>query len=201
MSHWRLFYHLVWATRNRVPLLVEAKTVQVLERSLETVCREHRLIIHAIGSMPDHVHLALSIPPSVPISVAVQQLKGDRVIFSTTQCSRQATRSSHGRQSMVCTRSASGHCPRLSRMFAINKFGMPNHDAGLIMKPPNDCSMADVASWRAMAPVNDVSGSLQGPDSVPEGLRGAQRGLQSSAPSTSLPLLLTGWRRIARVSF
>jgi putative transposase len=77
MSHWRLFYHLVWATRGRVPLLAEDEAVTMLERSLKAICREHRLLIHAIGTMPDHVHLAVSIPPTVAISSTVQHLKGE----------------------------------------------------------------------------------------------------------------------------
>ena len=89
MSHWRLFYHLVWATRERFPLLVERSTVQTLERSLEATCRDLHLMVHAIGVIPDHVHIACSIPPSLSISDVVKRLKGasshrlNQTIFAT----------------------------------------------------------------------------------------------------------------------
>jgi putative transposase len=76
MSHWRLFYHLVWATRDRHPLLSDPLVIEALERSLEGICQDLQIKVHAIGTMPDHVHLACSIPPSHSIADAVKRLKG-----------------------------------------------------------------------------------------------------------------------------
>ena len=75
MPRWRLFYHLVWATRGREPLL-DASAARTLERSIRATGHEHRVIVHAVGIMPDHVHVALSIPPSIAISTLVGRLKG-----------------------------------------------------------------------------------------------------------------------------
>jgi putative transposase len=75
MPRWRLFYHLVWATRNRAPLL-DAVATRTVERSIRATCHEHRAVVHAVGIMPDHVHVALSIPPSVAISTFVGRVKG-----------------------------------------------------------------------------------------------------------------------------
>ena len=75
MPRWRLFYHLVRATRNRAPML-DVDAARAVERSIRATCHEQRAIVHAVGIMPDHVHVALSIPPSIAISTFVGRLKG-----------------------------------------------------------------------------------------------------------------------------
>lgn len=75
MPYWRLFYHLVWSTKRRAPL-IDATIDDLLRRSLSAKCHDLKIVVHAIGTMPDHVHLALSIPPSIAIATAVGQLKG-----------------------------------------------------------------------------------------------------------------------------
>ena len=76
MPHWRLFYHLVWATRGRYPLLGAPEAVRLVEHSLAATCAELNVMVHAIGVMPEHVHLACSIPPSLAIAEVVKRLKG-----------------------------------------------------------------------------------------------------------------------------
>ena len=75
MPYWRLFYHLVWATQGR-EALIDDELVPVIERSLRTSCLEQRGIPFAAGVMPDHVHVAAAIPPSVAVSRFVGRLKG-----------------------------------------------------------------------------------------------------------------------------
>lgn len=75
MSYWRLFYHIVWATKDREPLLNDAR-VGVLTRSVQAICTEQRALFHALGGMPDRVRIAVSIPPTITIAAFVQRLKG-----------------------------------------------------------------------------------------------------------------------------
>src|SRR5829696_8284905 len=75
MPYWKLHYHLVWATRERLPLIGEAED-QAIRRSFELTFADLELIPHAVGVMPDHVHLAVSVPPKVVVSEAVRRLKG-----------------------------------------------------------------------------------------------------------------------------
>ena len=75
MPYWRLFYHLVWSTARREALLDEAMAGTV-ERSVRTTCRDRGAILHAVGVMPDHVHIAVSIPPSIAVATFVGRLKG-----------------------------------------------------------------------------------------------------------------------------
>lgn len=76
MAHWRLFYHLVWATCERYPYLGNAEAARTVEQSLGATCRDLHIIVHAIGTMPDHVHLACSIPPGLAIADVARRLKG-----------------------------------------------------------------------------------------------------------------------------
>ena len=75
MSHWRLVYHILWATRGREPLL-DAAMARTLGQSIRATGHEHRAVMHAVGIMPDHVHVVVSIPPSIAIATFVGRLKG-----------------------------------------------------------------------------------------------------------------------------
>jgi putative transposase len=75
MSYWRLFYHLVWATKNREPLIDDDVQAGV-ERSFHLTSNDLGLIVHATGFMPEHVHLSVSIPPTIAIAEVVRRLKG-----------------------------------------------------------------------------------------------------------------------------
>jgi putative transposase len=76
VSYWRLFYHLVWATKGRAALIDDDRLV-VIERSIRASSLKMGGIFHALGAMPDHIHVAVSIPPRIAISRFVQQLKGE----------------------------------------------------------------------------------------------------------------------------
>jgi putative transposase len=75
MPYWRLYYHLVWATRGREPL-IEEREERIIRRSIQASLDKMRVIPHAVGVMPDHVHIAASIPPSVLVADVVKHVKG-----------------------------------------------------------------------------------------------------------------------------
>jgi REP element-mobilizing transposase RayT len=75
VSYWRLYYHIVWGTKRREPLIDDVR-VAVIQRSMRAACHEAGAVVHAIGPMPEHVHLAVSIPPRLAIAAFVKQLKG-----------------------------------------------------------------------------------------------------------------------------
>ena len=75
MSYWRLYYHLIWATKGREPLIDGDRGV-ILRRSVQASCYELGARCHAVGFMPDHVHVAVSIPPKVAVSEALANVKG-----------------------------------------------------------------------------------------------------------------------------
>jgi putative transposase len=75
VAYWRTFYHLIWATKKREPLIGEQER-SIIERSMKTTCDELDMIPHAVGFMSDHIHVAVSIPPKIAAADVVKRLKG-----------------------------------------------------------------------------------------------------------------------------
>ncbi len=75
MAFWRLYYHLVWATKNRQPLIDnqrEARLYPYIVSKADSV----NCIIHALNGTPDHIHLIVSIPPKIAVAEFVKRIKG-----------------------------------------------------------------------------------------------------------------------------
>jgi putative transposase len=71
----RLYYHVVWATKNRTPLL-SPHLRPLLFEVIGEKCRALGCQLHAVNAVEDHVHLALEIPPALAVGNAVGQIKG-----------------------------------------------------------------------------------------------------------------------------
>jgi len=80
MPYWRLFYHFVFGTRNREPLIAPA-----WENSLHNViaakATELEAFVYAVGGTEDHVHLIVSVPPKIALSTFIGQVKGNSSHF------------------------------------------------------------------------------------------------------------------------
>ncbi len=80
MPFWRNFGHLVWATKNRAPLIqptIEGDVYACLvAKAAELGC-----YVYAVNGLPDHVHMVLSIPPKHSVSNVVKHLKGNSSHF------------------------------------------------------------------------------------------------------------------------
>ena len=75
MPYWKLYYHITWATFERHPLITpECKAI--LHTTLFTKARELKVVLHAAGSVADHVHVVVSIPPVLSVAACVKHLKG-----------------------------------------------------------------------------------------------------------------------------
>jgi putative transposase len=75
MPFWRLYYHIVWATYNREPLIVP-ELEQELYSYLTGKVVALESILHAIGGTSDHIHVVVSVPPKVALSAFIGTLKG-----------------------------------------------------------------------------------------------------------------------------
>jgi len=68
--------HLVWHTKDNLPLLTETIEPRahhfVRKRLLDTP----GVILHAIGGIENHVHVCITIPPTVLFSELIGQIKG-----------------------------------------------------------------------------------------------------------------------------
>lgn len=70
-----LRYHIVFSTKNREPWFTPENERQIWEY-LGGVARDNGMQSVVIGGYNDHVHVLVAIPPTVPVSKAVQMLKG-----------------------------------------------------------------------------------------------------------------------------
>ena len=75
MAYWRLFYHLVWATYERMPL-IDDNVEPLIRGVLRSKAKELGIFIHESGMVEDHIHMVVSIPPTLSIADVVSQLKG-----------------------------------------------------------------------------------------------------------------------------
>ncbi len=74
MPYWQLFYHLVWATKARAPLIttdVEAQVHHLLRQKMIDL----EAVVFALNGMPDHVHVVAAIPPKISVSHFIGQIK------------------------------------------------------------------------------------------------------------------------------
>lgn len=75
MSFWRNYYHIVWATKNREPLI----TPEIEPRLFAYIVRkaaELGAYIYAIDGWTEHTHVVTAIPPHVAVSHLVKMAKG-----------------------------------------------------------------------------------------------------------------------------
>ena len=75
MAFWHTYYHLVWATKERQPLITSEKETELYNYIIHKADNLN-CIIHAVGGIEDHIHLVASIPPSLSIADFVKDIKG-----------------------------------------------------------------------------------------------------------------------------
>ena len=75
MSYYRLFYHFVWGVKERHPLILPEFETE-LYRVMAAKVIEFDGIVHAIGGVEDHVHIAVTVPPKHTLSRFIGEVKG-----------------------------------------------------------------------------------------------------------------------------
>ena len=71
----QLYYHVVWATKNRGPQLASTLRPTLVE-TVQDKCRRLGCRLHAVNAVSDHIHIALEIPPASAVAAVIGQLKG-----------------------------------------------------------------------------------------------------------------------------
>jgi REP element-mobilizing transposase RayT len=74
-SYSRTFYHFVWATWDRAPILlgdVERHAYALIQQQ----CGKLGCTVHALGGIQDHVHLVVSLPRTLCIADFMEGVKG-----------------------------------------------------------------------------------------------------------------------------
>jgi putative transposase len=78
--------HIVWHTKESAPLLIP-KVEAFVHHYLRGRCINTRgVYIHEIGGIEDHVHLCLSVPPTLLLSDFIGQLKGSSAHEANQKC-------------------------------------------------------------------------------------------------------------------
>ena len=75
MPYCQLFYHLVWSTKNREPLLT-SQVEPIIHNYVRTKAIGLGAIVFAINGIEDHVHIVASIPPRIAVATFIGQIKG-----------------------------------------------------------------------------------------------------------------------------
>lgn len=82
MAYWRLFYHFVWTTKNREPLLtpeIEAAVYRVMDAD----AKKMYCPLCVIGGIEDHSHVVAAVRPALSPADFIKQLKGASSHFVT----------------------------------------------------------------------------------------------------------------------
>jgi putative transposase len=80
MPYWKLYYHFVWGTKNRLPLISPALEMDLC-RAILAKAQDMGGIVHALGNTEDHAHLAVSIPPKLAPAKFIGDVKGNSSHF------------------------------------------------------------------------------------------------------------------------
>jgi putative transposase len=75
VPYWRLHDHFVWTTFERTPWLDDGLS-QRAYRSMRARAARLGAFVHAIGGTADHVHVVVSVPPTLAVAACIGQLKG-----------------------------------------------------------------------------------------------------------------------------
>src|SRR3989338_1705376 len=76
MQYLRIWVHLIWSTKNRVPLLADGLRAQVFSHIKENASKKD-IYLDTINGVADHVHTLLSLGSDQTIARVAQLLKGE----------------------------------------------------------------------------------------------------------------------------
>ena len=80
MPYSKLYYHFIWGTKHRLPL-IESVIEPEIHRVIAAKVKEFGGFVYAIGGMEDHVHLAASVPPKIAPAKFIGDVKGNSSHF------------------------------------------------------------------------------------------------------------------------
>lgn len=69
-------FHITWHTKNNLPLIKSAIESKLYHFLKHKILEERGVYFHAIGGIEDHIHLAVSVPPTMQPAEWIGRLKG-----------------------------------------------------------------------------------------------------------------------------
>ena len=74
------FHHFIWATKGRQPMITASWEAR-LHGYIRKQCVALGVEVHALNGMPDHIHLACSLPPKLSAADCMHKVKGSSSHF------------------------------------------------------------------------------------------------------------------------
>jgi putative transposase len=74
-TYCELYYHLIWATREREPRITPHLETE-LYGYIRGKCTELNVFVHALDGVEDHTHLVCSLPPALSVAEFLHKIKG-----------------------------------------------------------------------------------------------------------------------------
>jgi putative transposase len=68
--------HMTWHTKNSDPVLTDSIENRLYHHLQHEILKTKNVFFHAVGGTENHVHLAVTIPPSLLVSDWIGKLKG-----------------------------------------------------------------------------------------------------------------------------
>jgi REP element-mobilizing transposase RayT len=75
MPFWQLFYHVVWTTKNREPV-IDNEVEPIIYEYLRTKAIGLGAKVFALDGWFDHVHMIAAVPPKIALSEFIGKIKG-----------------------------------------------------------------------------------------------------------------------------
>jgi len=75
MPFWVGYYHIIWATKYRQPIITSA-CEPIIHQAINRKVAQLKCHIYTMNGVADHIHIAMSIPPSLTVAYVISQLKG-----------------------------------------------------------------------------------------------------------------------------
>ena len=76
----KLNVHLIWATKDRLPLIGTDEEKRMY-RKISSIFQRYEATVLAIGGMPDHIHVLVSLSPKYALSDVIKAVKGSSSRF------------------------------------------------------------------------------------------------------------------------
>ena len=74
-SFYKFYYHIIWGTKNREPIIT-LEYEKLLMEFIPGKIKKYDGILIALNMVEDHLHLLVSIPPKISVADFVQKIKG-----------------------------------------------------------------------------------------------------------------------------
>ena len=71
-----IFLHLIWRTKDNISMITGLVETELHKYLKHRICETEGAYCHGIGGTVDHVHLAVSVPPTVLVTDWIGELKG-----------------------------------------------------------------------------------------------------------------------------